>query len=545
MGADHDRRVPFGSDHRMTSLLDAVMAVAADLELSEVLSRIVASACDLVDARYGALGMLGDGGERLTDLVTHGLTEQERAAIGEQPHGRGVVGLLIDDPRPLRVADLTTHPRSCGTPANHPRMHTFLGVPVRRHDTVVANLYLTEKRSGRPFTDEDEQVLVVLAASAGIAIEHARLYTRERRRRGCTQIVAELTRRLLEAADESEALTTMVEQACKHAHATAGSVVLSDDAGRLTVVASHPWGEVKGPLAADAWSAMATDGVRCWSRGQSTPRIEQAPAHIWSALSAPGCDHAVTAPLRVGSDRLGVLVLGWTTDLVTRDPGVLDLVRDLAAQSGVALAASRARLDRSHLALLADRERIARDMHDHVIQRLFATGLSLQSASRLATHPTVQERLEEAVDELDEAIKDIRRSIFELHGARRPQSLSQRLRTVTSTAADALGFRPTLALWGDLDGVEDTLAADVLGVVREGLANVARHAHARAAEVAVRRTDDRLDVTVTDDGSGMVAGEHPRSGLSNLHDRARARGGGLTLDHRTDGGTRLTWWAPS
>lgn len=533
--------VPSHAARRISALLGAVLAVTADLELSDVLSRIVRSACELVHAQYGAMGVLGQGDSQLGEFITYGISTEQWAAIGQEPHGRGVVGLLLRDPRPLRIDDLAAHPDSCGVPEGHPAMRTFIGVPVRVREVVFGNLYLAEKSSGEAFSEDDERILVALAVAAGIAIEHARAYDHSRRQRACAQIVGEMTRQLLNGTPESQATGRLLAKACGHTRAAGGLVALYDEVGALEVVASHPSGGRGQLLHGAGWSDLIGSGTTEWSDSTAESGLA---GEACALVPGPPCDAAILAPLQTAADDLGVLALGWRS---SRDAGEADLaglVTELANQTAIALSASRARLDRTRLGLLEERDRIARDMHDHVIQRVFATGLSLQAASRLAVHPVVRQRLEEAVDELDEAIKDIRRTIFELRGVSGPHGLSRAVQMLVVTAAETLGFRPTLQLIGRVDTVDAEVAADVLAVTRESLANIARHADASSAHLTVRCTADRLEVSVGDDGNGIDHAVVRRSGLQNLHERAESHGGALSLERAPGGGTRLVWWVP-
>ncbi|HEY5248570.1 MAG TPA: histidine kinase, partial [Dermatophilaceae bacterium] len=246
-------------------------------------------------------------------------------------------------------------------------------------------------------------------------------------------------------------------------------------------------------------------------------------------------------PITVGDDEIGVLAVAWAA---AAEPIVADVVPPLAAlaqQMGLALVAARAQQDRSRLALLEDRDRIARDMHDHVIQRLFATGLSLQSTSRLAEHPTVRARLNEAVDNLDAAIKDIRQTIFELHRAKPARELREEIAELVEASTQSMGFVPELRIDGDLDSLTDELEADLVAVVREGLANVVRHARASSASVQIS-LDDTLQIEVADDGVGIPPSA-VQSGLANLRERAESHGGSLQVQARTPRGTALVWEA--
>lgn len=531
----------FEAQQRVASLLDAVIAVTADLELEDVLERIVRAACELVDARYGALGVLDRTGERLVEFITHGVSAAEHASIGELPRGHGVLGLLIREPRTLRLDDLAQHPASVGFPPHHPPMRSFLGTPIRLRDHVFGNLYLTEKQDGGSFTTDDETVLVALAAAAGVAIENARLYERSQQQGAWLETSGELTQQLLEGTAESAAMSFLVQRACEHAGAAHGFIALYDTVGQLRVAGPPTTGAPRGGLTESGWAECIRDGH---------VRLEPADEHSDIArrarevMGATGPGPTALVPVAVGSEPLGVLALAWDDGHEADTEETLDLVTNLAAQTGLALVAVRGQQNRSRLAVLEDRDRIARDMHDHVIQRLFATGLSLQSASRFATHPLVVERLEEAVDSLDAAIKDIRRTIFELHRSREADDLRGDLVAAVEVAQETMGFRPVLTLVGDLHGLGNALEADVLAVVREGLTNITRHAQAQHAQVLVEGTTDSLTVEIRDDGQGLAVTDRRRSGLANLSDRATARRGEMRAEPAVRGGTALVWRVP-
>ncbi len=360
-------------------LLDAVLTVGSDLDLPTVLHRIVETATDLVDARYGALGVLDESRTRLSQFITVGIDDDDRAAIGDLPKGHGILGLLITDPRPIRLPDLSEHPDSYGFPPNHPPMTSFLGVPIRVHGEVFGNLYLCDRQGDEVFSDVDEEMAVTLAAAAGIAIDQARL------------------------------------------HARAGE-----------------------------------------------------------------------------------------------------------------------------MSMMADRDRIARDLHDRVIQRLFAIGLSLEGISRADLPPDVTDRLHRAVDDLDETVRQVRSSIFELGERRLPgRSLRQEVIAVCADAARGLGFEPVVRFEGPVDAATDATIADhLLSVVREALSNVARHAQAHHVEVGVRAADGTIELVVVDDGVGIDPAAPEGNGLRNMERRATGLGGQVVVEPGVTTGTRVTWTVP-
>jgi signal transduction histidine kinase len=542
------------AQQRLTSLLDAVMAVTADLELADVLTRIVRSACELVDARYGALGVLGQDGEHLVEFVTQGLTDDQHEAIGDLPRGHGVLGLLIRQPRPRRLRDLAGHPDSYGFPPNHPAMHSFLGAPIRIRDEVFGNLYLTEKQGAPEFTTDDEAILVGLAAAAGIAIDNARQYQLSRQQRRWLETTGEVTQLFLEGTDEISAMDFLAQRTQELAEAQLAMVALYDDDGDLVVravqrqepadTAAPPTTGIGTVLRKGHWRLLvaAREPVLLLTR-PGDPMLDGLTTDVRALGAEDAFGPTALMPITVGDDEIGVLAVAWAVDAETFAADVVPPLAALAQQMGLGLVASRSQLDRSRLALLEDRDRIARDMHDHVIQRLFATGLSLQAAGRLASHPTVRSRLDEAVDDLDAAIKDIRHTIFELHRAQPVRQLPEEILGLVRASTESLGFAPELTMDGALDELAADLEADLVAVVREGLANVARHARATSVNVGVRVTGDgKIQVEVADDGVG-VAPTAVQSGLDNLSKRAEDRGGSLTLRQRTPHGTVLVWEA--
>jgi signal transduction histidine kinase len=357
-----------------------VLTIGSELDLPTVLQRIAETATELVDARYTALGVLDETGTRLAQFITVGIDDELKAKIGHLPEGHGILGLLIVDPKPLRLPDLREHPDSYGFPPHHPPMRSFLGVPIMVRDQVFGNLYLCDKAGDDVFSDVDEEMVVALASAAGVAIDNARLHAR---------------------------------------------------------------------------------------------------------------------------------------------------VADLA--------------------LIEDRERIARELHDTVVQRLFATGLGLQSALRITVKPAVAERVQNAIDDLDQTVRDIRSAIFELHTTvATSQSTRQDVLNVCSDASRALGFDPVVRFDGPIDtGVDDVVAEHLIAVVREGLSNVARHAHATTAEVRVTARDGSLTVAIEDDGRGLDGPVAGGRGLANMRSRADQLGGSVVVEPAPDGtGTRLTWTVP-
>ncbi|WP_353950211.1 GAF domain-containing sensor histidine kinase [Knoellia sp. S7-12] len=510
------------SQERMASLLDAVVAVSSNLDLADVLHRIVVSACELVDATYGALGVLGPGGEELIEFVTHGLTDDERDAIGTLPRGHGLLGLIISSPQPQRVTDIGEHPKSYGFPPNHPPMTSFLGAPVRIRDEVFGNLYLTDKRHATEFSQDDEAILVALAAAAGVAIENARLYDRTRGQQLWSDVAGRATQGLLAGEAHDVVLSEVTTRVAELTEASSCFVALTRGTD-LVVVAATAAGPALGTSVGDL-------GLRAAMLAQARSN------HVGETAST---GTRSTVPLVLGEAPLGLIVVDWTDEVRS---GHLTELSVFAQRLTVSLVAASAQTERARAELFEDRDRIARDMHDNVIQRLFATGMSLQSAARLSDE-AVRPRLERAVDELDAAIKDIRHTIFALQRPLGARELASEITTVCRDALITLGFPPDLRLSGRTNELPDQLGTDVLAVLREGLSNAARHAGATTVNVAVE-VNGGVTVSVVDDGRGLDPNPTRSSGLDNLARRAERRGGTLVLESLEASGTRLVWSVP-
>jgi signal transduction histidine kinase len=529
---------------RVRALLEAVVAVGSDLDLEVVLRRIVEAAVRLVDARYGALGVIGEGG-RLVEFVPVGVDEEQIAKIHHWPEGRGLLGELITDPRPLRLADMSAHPRSFGFPEGHPPMKTFLGAPVRIRDEVFGNLYLTEKAGGAEFDDEDEAVLIALAAAAGVAIGNARLYEEARRQQQWLRASADVTHRLLSGADASEVLALVTGQALEMSGADLVVLALPADRGAQLVI-EHAVGEgaeeavgLALPLAASA-SGIVLNSGKPLSLDDFSADARVAPAARERLRLGP----AVVFPLGAPGNVRGILTAGRRPGSMPMSPAAVEMLISFAAQAGIGLELAAHRRDAERLAVYEDRDRIARDLHDLVIQRLYATGMSLEGVSARLGDSDNGRRVSGAVDALDETIKEIRSAIFSLHS--RPGTDDARLRDqiteVVDQAAGALGFRPALRISGPLDGLADDVGKHLLSVLREALSNAARHANASRVDVTIEAGLE-LAVVVRDNGTGIEPTGR-RSGLANLDERAKMLGGALNVGPAEGGGTTLEWRVP-
>jgi len=530
---------------RVHGLLQAVLAVGSDLDLQVVLRRIVEAARSLVDADFGALGVLDDAGHGLSQFLVVGIDEDTATEIGSLPEGHGVLGQLIRDPRPLRLDDLSQHPSSFGFPPGHPPMRTFLGVPVRVRDAVFGNLYLTDKRGGASFDEEDEAVVLALAVAAGVAVQNARLYAESRQRERWLEATAEVSTALLSGTDPEDVLTLVARLAREVTHGALSVVALPLGEDRLLVEAADGEGAegLRGRLLYRTDSALG----EVWRHGLVVAVDDRdLGAELDAAQGAPIPGRGIAVPLGAGGKPArGVLAVTGLPDA-----GSATVVRTLgsfAAQAAVALELAQRRRDTERYAVFEDRDRIARDLHDLVIQRLFATGMQLEHAIRLVT-PSPQEatqRVHRAVDDLDETIHELRSTIY---GLQSPTGQTPSLRSLLLQAVDAggeqLGFAPSLRMDGLLDTlVPHAVTEHLLATVREALSNAARHARASSVAVLVSVRDGQLLLQVDDNGVGLLPGGR-RSGLANLTSRAVQLGGNLTIGSAPGDRTRLEWRVP-
>ncbi|MGH3312836.1 MAG: GAF domain-containing protein [Streptomyces sp.] len=536
-----------GTRDRIHSLLEAVLSVGRGLELSEVLQRIVEAAVLLVDAEYGALGVIGEDG-KLCEFIPVGVSEEQAAAIGPLPAGHGLLGELIRNPVPLRLPELSLHPSARGLPDGHPPMRSFLGVPVRVRDEVFGNLYLAEKRTSGEFDGEDASVLSTLAVAAGVAIENARLYEEARYRQRWLEANAEVTRALLSGVGERHVLGLIVDLARTILSADLGVLALPEDGGELlsvVVAAGVHCERHRGLLLPREGSfegaAVAAGEVTVSADVERDLRVTAGPPR-WAGLGP-----AVAVPMIADGQPQGVLLLARTKPRTPFADTQTAPLSAFADQAAVAMELAERRRDAEQITLLEDRDRIARDLHDLAIQRLFATGMTLQSAVRFVEHPKAGERLLRAVDDLDATIKIIRTTIFGLRtheAAADGDGLRGRVSAAVREAATALGFTPVLRLEGLLDtDVPAGVADEAVAVLAEALANAARHARASAVEVSAGAGDGALTLRVVDDGVGIPA-DGRRSGLRNLVERAERLGGELVLETPPGGGTALVWRVP-
>ena len=521
---------------RLRGLLRANALVAGELSVPLVLRQIVGAARDLLGARYAALGVLGrDGG--LEQFVHAGMDGEVVTRIGDLPEGRGILGLLISEPVPIRLADLSAHPASAGFPPGHPPMTGFLGVPVRIGEEVFGNLYLTERSGGGQFSAEDEELAIALAAAAGAAIANARRFAESEQRRRWLDASSELTPLLL-SGEAAQPHALIAQHAAAAAAADFAALAVPFGADQVIVTA------VTGAVTAGMMNRTAPLAESLTGQAISTGKPRLVSGEDREAAAAElGADIGplIVVPLAAGEQIRGALILGR---LAVR-PGFTDTDLDMAASfaghAAVAMELARARADQLTLAQAEDHDRIAGDLHDHVIQELFALGMRLQGQAA-RSDPATADRVNGYVDTLDEIIRKIRTSIFGLQQPRQaPAGLPARMAEIIEEHAPQLGFTAGISFAGPLDpGPGETLAHDILAVTREALSNCARHAHATAADVSLILKDGMITLVITDNGRGI--GTPARSsGLSSMRRRAERYRGTFQFATPAGGGTRLTW----
>ncbi|MGW6442687.1 GAF domain-containing sensor histidine kinase [Lentzea sp. NPDC055074] len=530
-----ERLAEIGSTRdKMQGLLDAVLAVGAGLELDSTLQRIVQAAVELVGARYGALGVLGQR-DNLSQFVYVGIDPETRSKMGHLPEGKGLLGLLIKEPRAIRLHDIAEHAASVGFPANHPPMHSFLGVPVRVRDEIFGNLYMTEKNNGEDFTADDEVVLEALAAAAGVAIENARLFERSRMRERWLEATAEINSQLLGGASGDDALNLIAQRSVELTSGCSAMVLLTEGTDRL-----RPAAQAGAALADGAIDPRGTLLAEVLETG-APALAEEVEGLFGSGGTELGA--CVIVPMRAGAAVAGLLVCVREKGTTPFNADLMPLLASLADQAVVALEFAENQKARRLVDVLADRDRIARDLHDHVIQRLFATGMSLQGSLTWVNHPEARKRVQKAVNQLDQTVLEIRTSIFDLQADMGDTGLRRRLLDIVAELTEGAALTPAVRMSGTIDNlVPDHIGEHAEAVVREMVSNALRHSHATDLTLTVE-AGDALVISMVDNGVGMPP-HVARSGLRNLEQRAEGYGGTCAVADEPGGGTRVTWQVP-
>lgn len=530
-------------DHaaRLPPLLEAMNDLGTGPELHSTLDRMVRTAARIADCRYAAIGVLSRSRKGLQHFVTHGLSDEERAAITQEPDlTHGLLGSVLRYEEPLRLAEVSEDPEFAGFPEGHPVMHTFLGFPVRVDGRHVGNLYLAGKRGGGEFTENDALLIKLLATEAGIAVRNARLYEAARQRERWIEGSAAVTTSLL-SGDVDNALTVVAEQARRLADAAAGMVLLPTPERGLEVVAASA-DDARGLLG--TVMRPGTQAVEQLLAGEAVFVDDSATDPRMLTPIAKRFGPSMMLPLESGDRIIGSLAVPRVRGAEPFTDVEKDLAGRFAAQAALTLVLADVQRDRERLAVYEDRDRIARDLHDLVIQRIFSAGMTLQGTQRRATDPAVTRGIEAAIDQLDATIAEIRTAIFALQQdpGRARAGLRTRVLRETGLAAESLRFRPALRFVGPVDSqVSEPTTRELVAALREALSNAVRHASATRVEVLVDATVTLTDsspgvrLTVADDGVGTPA-QGRRSGLANLARRAENLGGRAWLTEGLDTG---------
>jgi signal transduction histidine kinase len=547
-------------DRTTQGILDVARSVLADLDLDQVLYRVLESAQELTEARYAALGVLNETRTELASFLTRGIAEASHATIGALPRGRGVLGALITDPAPLRLDDVGRHPRSYGFPAGHPPMHTFLGVPVLVGGTPFGNLYLTEKAGGAPFSDADEQAVAVLAEFAGVAIDHARRYTGASERRDeleRTVATLEATTQIARAVGGETDLEVILELVAKRGRAlvSARALLIELSANNELVVAAGA-GELPAGLVGKyvplkdtvASHAMRTGRAQRLEDELTRARFDE---HGLGRLGLQA-EGGLAVPLMFRGRTHGVLLaldrLHDGPAFTLEDERLLEAFAASAA-SAVATAQSIA-FDRSRQRLAAaegERRRWARELHDDTLQRLSALRIGLSTAGRSGRPEAIPQAVRQAVDQLEDAIANLRALITDL----RPAALDE---LGVQAALEGLAERSARhGLEVDVNvalayeqGRESTrhipeLETALYRIVQEALTNASKHGGAKRAVVEIHERDAIVHLSVRDDGAGFdIDADTDGFGLLGMRERVDLLGGEISIDSTLGQGATVT-----
>ena len=532
---------------RKDVLLEAGLALASELSLPMVLQRIVDIAAQVTDARYGALGVIGDEGE-LVEFITTGLSAKERRAIGPLPRGQGILGLLIREPQSIRIKKIGDHPKSVGFPANHPPMSSFLGAPVQAMGKVYGNIYLTEKRTAPEFSKDDEESLVILATQAGAAIANATLYARTHARERWLDALRAITGDILAGSEADSLLASIAEHARDLAGADAASILTTSSIpGQLVVAAAvgaHAE-KVRGQ------SVPASKSISGDVMKSGRPLVTEAAAGHSDAyqpiIRLGRVGPAIFVPLRVRGRATGTLMVANMTGGRQFNRETIRLVETFADQASVAIQYARAQTDLRRLELMDERERIAKELHDGIIQSLFAVGMNLQSAALMTGSPETSERVGKAVDELDRVIRDLRNYIFGLRpGILADRQLNQALEALGQEVAATAQIPIEVEVEGAISAALSSRSHEIVQLTREALSNITRHSHAKRAAVRLARRGTNAILTIEDEGVGFnPRGSSSGSGLRNMRERAAAMGGTLRITSGNGKGTKLRFTFPA
>ena len=529
---------------RLRALLAAAQAVAEQIELSEVLRRIVEAAVELVDAQYGALGVLAPQGG-LEEFIHVGMPDDAVRRIGHLPEGLGLLGALIDHPDPIRLRRIGEDPRSVGFPANHPPMESFLGVPVRVRDEVFGNLYLTNQRRGE-FSEEDIELTSSLAAAAGVAIDNARRFAEARMREAWAAASAQVVSALLTTSDTEGTASLLADELAARGAADRIAVLVADPDHSHSLRVLEARGMDAAEIAGTAVPFERTLGAIALEGGETraTPG-----GHVEGLADALALEHdghigpVLFVALRKSGAPTAIIAAARHPGMPHYTPAEMRIAEDFADRVSLAHELASAREAQQRSVLLEDRARIARDLHDHVVQQLYGAGLDLQAVASVSADPA-NARIESAVSAIDDAIAQVRTIVFALTPrADGAPTLRHRVLDLAASASSRLPQPVAVAFSGPIDLVsEGRLADELTATVRELLSNAVKHSGAASVHLTVAALDGHVTTEVADDGHGIEVTVR-RSGLENLRVRAERLGGTFHLDTGPRG-TRARWSVP-
>lgn len=532
---------------QMEELLRVIVEIGAGLDLDATLHRIIGAARELTSAPYGALAIRDRDGE-LISFVHEGMDPDVARQIGHLPFGKGLLSLSLLDTPALRMDDLTTHPAAVGFPEHHPPMRAFLAVPITIRGNVFGNLYLTHVDPKRVFSESDEVAARALAFAAAVAIDNAQVFERERAAVKWMEASREITTALLSSAEPRQRPLQVIAESAR---------VLTDAEQAIVLVPADPDApddEVDALVVAAAVGCYASEvmGQRI-PADQSTSGVvfRSGEAQITETLRYPiqaftdvGQRPAIVMPLRAHDQVVGVIAIARGADQPPFDDTYLELASDFATHAAIALVLASGREDARQLTLLAERERIAHDLHDHVIQRLFAAGMDLQGTLARARSPEVATRLNRTLDDLQTIIEEIRTTIFQLKSPLgKDGDFRHRIQRVVADLTENRDIVTTVRLHGPMTAVGGELAEHAEAVAAEAVSNSLRHSGASRLTVEIS-VADMFILDIIDNGCGIPADNSRHSGLANMRHRAEQLGGTCEITNPPEGGTRVHWIAP-
>jgi signal transduction histidine kinase len=545
-GTAEQRDEDLAGGDRREILLRVIVDIASDLDLDATLKRIVTAAMELTGARFGALGVRGPD-DTLISFVYGGIDEAAMNTIGHHPIGNGVHGRLLSRPASLRLDHLTAHPAAVGFREHHPSVEALLGVPIIIRQNVFGSLYLTEPTSRAAFSEADEIAVRELASAAAVAIDNARLFDRVRSTARWTEASRMITTALLSAVDLPARLQLIA--ACANELTEAEQVIVL-----VPSEADLPADEVDTLIVSTAVGLYADEvlGQRVPVDGSTTGAVFRSGTPVITAVFGQplqaftdvGRRPAIVLPLRSEHTSVGVVAVARNSDQPSFDAEHLNLMSDFVDHAAMALTLASALEHARDLTVLADRERIGHDLHDHVIQRLFAAGIELQGTIARSRSSEISDRLNRTVTDLQTTIEDIRNTIFELHSTGTQRiGFRQRIQAAVADLTENGAIVTTLRMSGPMSVIGDELAGRAESVILEAVSNAVRHSGATqlTVEVAVA---DQLDILVTDDGCGIGADNGRRSGRANMASRAEQIGGHCHIATAPAGGTEVHWAVP-